>query len=155
MFISTTISKKSIFWTKIISRSIISSKFLRFSIFLSKFISKTLKNVSFIFSFILFQKFVQMQSKFIKRFCLIVNDLYRMFVEKSKFLNLQQHQNYRFFSHIFDIRQRNLIQIRIIFIFHRRNSINQNAWITKIAKTSKTKFLHQCMIRSNDRFAYS
>ena len=60
------------------------------------------------------------------QFCLIVNDLHRMFVEKSKSLNMQQYQNHRFFSHIFDIRQRDFIQIRIIFIFHRKNSINQN-----------------------------
>ena len=68
-----------------------------------------------------------MQSKFIKQFCLTVDDLHRMFAEKSKPLDLQQHQNLRSSLHIFDIRQRDFIQIRITFTSHRRNSINQNA----------------------------
>ena len=138
-----------------ISRSIISSKPLRLSISSPKSISRALKNAPLTSSSTSSQKSAQMQPKPTKQFCLTVNDLHRMFAEKSKPLNLQQHQNHRSSSHILSIRQRDLIQTRIISTSHRKNSTNQNAWITKIAKTPKTKFLHQCMIRSNDRPAYA
>ena len=51
------------------------------------------------------------------KFYLTVDDLFRMFVEKSKSIDLQQHQNYQFFSRIFDISKRDFMQMRIIFYF--------------------------------------
>ena len=51
------------------------------------------------------------------KFYLTINDLFRIFVEKFKSINLRQHQNHQFFSRIFDISKRNFMQMRIIFYF--------------------------------------
>ena len=66
-FLSNATSKKSIFWTKIISR-FVASKFSRFSIATFKSICKSLKNTNIVCSFISFRTFTS-------RFYFIVNDL--------------------------------------------------------------------------------
>ena len=80
-------SKKSIFWTKITSKSITSSKSSRlsFSIF------ESLKNASIIFA--------STSTLTTTRFYMTMNDLFVMFVEKSKSLNLIHRQKNSFFSH--------------------------------------------------------
>ena len=88
--------KKSIFWTKIVSRSIVASKFSRFSIATFKSIYKFSKNANIVYSFISFRIFI------LSKFYLIMNDFYRMFVKKSNSFNLQRYQMRSFFSKNFD-----------------------------------------------------
>ena len=76
-------SKKQIFWAKIISKSI-SSKSLRLSFSMFEF----LRNVSILLFIFL-----------ITRFYITMNDLFVMFVEKSKLLNLSYRQKHTFFQH--------------------------------------------------------
>ena len=113
----------SIFSSFSSSKRVISSKFSFLSNSASEFVSKHSENTiicSFIFSFI-FQKFATMRSIFLynlfSKLYLTIDDLFRMFVEKSKSINLQQHQKHQFFSRIFDISKRNFTQMRIIFYF--------------------------------------
>ena len=119
----------SIFSSFFTSKRVISSKFSLFSNSASKFVSNRLKIVSIVFSitfFYIFRKSVSMRSTFLfksifktssQKFYLTIDDLFRMFVEKSKSINLQQHQNHQFFSRIFDISKRNFMQTRIIVYF--------------------------------------
>ena len=57
---------------------------------------KSLKNVNFVCSFISFRNFI------LSKFYFIVNDLIRMFVEKSNLFDLQRHQMRSFFSRDFN-----------------------------------------------------
>ena len=75
-FLSIATSRKSIFWIKIVSKSIVASKFFRFSIATFKSMCKSLKNANFICSSISFRTFTS------SRFYFIVNDLFRMFAKK-------------------------------------------------------------------------
>ena len=109
-------SKKSIFWTEITSRFIIVSKFFRFSIATFKSMCKFMKNVNIVCSFISFRTFIS------SKFYLIVNDFYRMFVEKSNSFDLQRHQMRSFFFRDFDkcnfANKYNFIQNRITLYFY-------------------------------------
>ena len=116
-------SKKSIFWTEIVSRSIVAFKFFRFSIATSKSIYNILKKFAICCSFVSFISFRTFASS---KFYLIVNDLYRMFVEKSNSFDLQRHRMSSFFSKNFDKCNRkcnfankyDFIQNRITSYFH-------------------------------------
>ena len=102
-------SRSQIFSTKIISQFLL-SKCSNFSIATYKISSKSMKSAivvcSLIFSFISsFDSVRKHQKSYIQKFYLIVNDLNRMFVEKFKSFDLQQHQNRCRFSQNFVFRQ--------------------------------------------------
>ena len=127
-------SRKSIFWTEIASRSVVASKLSRFPIATSKSIYNILKKFAIccsLTSFISFRTFTS------SRFYFIVNDLFRMFVEKSNSFDLQSSQKKSLFSRSFDkCNFRNncnsdLIQIRITSYF--------NATISFVSKTIKSE----------------
>ena len=108
-FILFATSRSQIFSTKMFSR-FVSSKDSNLSIATHKISSKSMKNAvvncSLIFSSISSHISVQEYEKFyIQKFYLIVNDLHRMFDEKSKSCDLKQHHNRHFFSQNSDIRQ--------------------------------------------------
>ena len=115
-FLSIATSKKSIFWTEIVSRSVVASKFFRFSIATLKSMCKSLKNANIVCSSISSRIFTS------SRFYLIVNDLFRMFVEKSSSFDLQTCQNKSLFSRSFDKcnfkNKCDFIQNRITSYFH-------------------------------------
>ena len=87
----------------------------------SEFVLKRSESASSTFS----QKFATMRSTFFfksifktpSKLYLTIDDLFRMFVEKSKSIDLQQHQKHQFSSRIFDTSKRDLMQMRIIFYF--------------------------------------
>ena len=83
------ILKKSIFWAKMTSKIIISSKFSRLSFSIHEFF----KNVSISLSIF--------SSTFLSstRFYITMNDLFVMFFEKFKSINLQHRQKNKFFSY--------------------------------------------------------
>ena len=118
-------SKKSIFWAEIVSRSIVASKLSRFSIATFKSMCKSLKNANIVCSSISSRtSSSKHQDIRIQKFYLIVNDLFRMFVEKSKSFDLQRHQMRSSFSRDFDKCnsknncKSNFIQNRITLYFH-------------------------------------
>ena len=86
-------SKKQIFWTKIASKSIISSKSSRLSISILEF----LKSTSIIFSSISSQ--ISTSTKTYLKIYLTMNNLFVMFFEKSKSLNLLYRQKHTFSQH--------------------------------------------------------
>ena len=86
----------------------------------------------------------------------IIDDLYRMFVEKFKSIDLSQHQIRRFFSSNVDSRQsiqRNFIQINITFYF--KSAINQSKSINQNSKISNSKSFDQFMIAKSIRIISS
>ena len=107
-FIFFATSRSQIFSVEIVSRSVSSSD-SHFSITTSKITSKSMKklsaNCSLTFSISSSQTSIRKHQKFHNEFYFIVNDLSRMFHEKSKSFNLRQHHNRCFFSQSFDIRQ--------------------------------------------------
>ena len=125
LFISFFTSFYSIISSFFTSKRIISSKISSFSNFASEFVSKRSEIASIVCSFTFSHTFVAMQLTFFFKsifktfsiFYLTINDLFRMFVEKSKSIDLRQHENHQFFSRIFDISKRNFMQMRIIFYF--------------------------------------
>ena len=94
--------------TKIISQ-FLSSKCSNLSIATYKIKSKSMKSAivicSLIFSSISSTSVRKHQESHNQKFYLIVNDLSRMFAEKSRSFDLQQHHNRRFSSQNFDVRQ--------------------------------------------------
>ena len=86
-----TTSKKQIFWAKIVSKSSISSRFSR----LSRFVFEFLKSASIS----LFTSSTFLSTSLSTRFYMTMNDLFAMFVEKSKSLNLSQRQKNAFFQY--------------------------------------------------------
>ena len=92
--------KKPIFWTEIVSRPVVASKFSRLSIATSKSIYNILKKSAVTCSFASFISSRTSISKHqgIQKPYLIVNDLYHMFAEKSSSFDLQRHQMRPFFS---------------------------------------------------------
>ena len=152
--ISFAISRNHLFSIEIILRSTILFLRLRFSIATSKNVLKMTKIASiicsFISSFIFFRKSISKHQKQI--FYFIIDNLYRMFVENFKSIDLSQHQIRRFFSSNVDFRQsikRNFIQIRIIFYF--RFAINQNKLIIQNSKISNSKNFRQRMFAKTIR----
>ena len=120
IFLSIATSRKSIFWAEIVSRSVVASKFSRFSIATFKSMCKFSKNANtFRIS--------------ASRLYFIVNDLFRMFVEKSNSFDLQRHQMRSFSSRDFDKcnfkNNCDFIQSRITLYF--------NATISSVSKTIK------------------
>ena len=101
--------------------SSVSSNRSLLSNFASEFVFKRSESASSIFS----QKFVTMRStslfksifKTSSKFYLTIDDLFRMFVEKFKSIDLQQHQKHQFSSRVFDTSKRDLMKMRIIFYF--------------------------------------
>ena len=114
----------------------ISSKCSNLSIATFNFTSKSIKKLSAS----LFRTFVSKHQKFY----FIIDDLIRMFHEKSKSFDLCQHQKSFVFSQSDDIRSfRQLYQSRIIFYF--MFAINQKSSISQNSKSSKSKSLNQYM----------
>ena len=110
LFIFFATSKSQKFWFSITFESIIASARSNLSIIIYKINSKSIKSAIvvclFIFSSISSFDSVRKHQKFhIQKFYLIVNDLNRMFVEKFKSFDLQQHQNRCRFSQNFVFRQ--------------------------------------------------
>ena len=107
-FIFFAISRNQIFSTQTITQFLL-SKCSNFSIATYKINLKSIKNAIvvclLIFSFIFSTFFRKHQEFHIQKFYLIVNDLNRVFVEKHKSFDLQQHQNRCRFSQNFDFRQ--------------------------------------------------
>ena len=134
-------SRKSIFWAEIVSKSIVASKFSRFSIATFKSMCKFLKNANIICSSISFRIFSSKLSKFY----FIVNDLFRMFVEKSNSFDLQSSQNKSLFFRNFDkcnlANKCNFIQNRITLYFH--------AIITFVFKSIKFEIFESTHVREN------
>ena len=140
-------SKKSIFWTKIVSRSVVASKFSRFSIATSKSIYNILKKSTIICSFASFTSSRISISKHqnIRKSYFIMNDLIRMFVEKSNSFDLQQHQIRSLFSRDFDkcnfANKCDFIQNRITSYFH--------ATISSVSKSIKFETFESTHVREN------
>ena len=108
IFSATSRSQK--FWFSIIFKSIIASTRSNLSIATYKINSKSMKNAvvncSLIFSSTSSHISVQKHQKsHIQKFYLTMNELHRMFVEKSKSFDLQQHQIRCRSSQSFDFRQ--------------------------------------------------
>ena len=114
-------SKKSISWAEITSRSIIASKFSRFPIATFKSMCKFSKNANVVCSSISFRIFSSKHQN-IQKLYLIVNDLIRMFVEKSNSFDLQRHQMRSFSFRDFDkcnfANKCDFIQSRITLYFN-------------------------------------
>ena len=91
-------SKKQIFWAKIASKSIISSKFSRLSRFASKIQSISTSSLS-------------------TKIYLTMNNLFIMFNEKSKSLDLSHRQKSLFFSHYWQLNKFISYQTRITTYF--------------------------------------
>ena len=120
-----TLSRSIIFSFSFTSKRVISftaTKISLFSDFASEFVFKRSESASFSSSS---QKFVTMRSTFFfksifatfTKFYLTMNDLFRMFVEKFKSIDLQQHQKHQFSLRNFDISKRDLMQMRITSYF--------------------------------------
>ena len=109
------------------SRQIISSKRSRLSLSTYKITSKRVKITSKFASHCLFIFSTTFTSMFrkLQKSHFTIDDLIRMFVEKSKSFDLSQHQNRRSSSRNFDARQS--YQSRIIFYF--KSAINQKTSI--------------------------
>ena len=154
-------SRKSIFWVEITSRSIIASKSSRLSISTSKRVSNIAKIASIIYSFTSSSIFSQEsiskhQNSRIRKFYLTLNDLYRMFVEKHKSIDLSQHQIRRSFSSNVNSChsiQRNLIQINITFYF--KSAVNQNKSISQNSKSSNSKSFQQYTLAKSNRIKFT
>ena len=139
-FSSIATSKKSIFWAEIVSRSIVASKLFRFSIATFKSMCKFSKNANVVCSSISSRIFSSTSS----RFYLIVNDLYRMFVEKSNSFDLQSRHNKSLFSRDFDKcnfanKCDRFIQSRITSYFH--------ATISSVSKSIKFETFESTHVR--------
>ena len=102
--ISFATSRSQIFSTKTVSRFISSSSNL--SIATHRITSNSMKKLSI-------TSFRTSVSEHQKSY-LILNDLSRMFVEKSRSFDLRQHHNCRFFQQSFDIRQSRSIKSHLI-----------------------------------------
>ena len=115
------------------------SKRSHFSLFTLKFTSKFAR-IALISLFISFATFSSKLRKSISKFYFTIDDLIRMFVEKFKSFDLQQHQNRRFSSQNSDVR-RFVYQSRIIvyFLF----AINQKISISQNLKNSNSKNFQQ------------
>ena len=98
-FSSIETSKKSIFWAEIVSRLVIASKLFRLSIATSKSIYNILKKFAVCCSFI---SSISSRAFTLSRLYFIVNDLFRMFVEKSNSFDLQSSQKKSLFSRNLD-----------------------------------------------------
>ena len=116
----------------------IASKFSRFSIVTFKLMCKSLKNANIVCSFISFRISTS-------RFYFIVNDLFRMFVEKSNSFDLQRHQMRSFFFRDFDkcnfANKCDFIQNCITLYFH--------AIITFVFKSIKFETFESTHVREN------
>ena len=112
-FIFLATSRSQIFSTKIVSR-FVSSNDSNFSIATHKITSKFVKIASINDFFTQFATFSSMFRKSISKFHFTIHDLFRMFVEKFKSLNLRQHYNRRSFQQNFDIRQFRSIKSHLI-----------------------------------------
>ena len=125
------------------SKQIISSKRSSLFLFTLKIVSKRVKIASTTCSLI---SFATSSSRLRKsqKLHLTIDDLIRMFVEKSKSVDLSQHQNHRSFSRSFDVRQSwssSTYQSRIIAYF--LSAVNQKTSITQSLKSSKSKSFQQ------------
>ena len=126
------------------SKQIILSKSSRLSASTLKIISKRVKTASSTS----FTTFTSMFRKFQKSH-LTIDDLIRMFAEKSKSFDLSQHQNRRSSSQNSDARQS--YQSRIIVYF--LSAVNQKTSINQSLKSSNSKSFQQFTSAKSIRFA--
>ena len=114
-FLSVATSRKPISWTEIVSR-FVASKFSRLPIATLKLMCKSLKNANIVCSS------TSSRTSTSSRFYLTVNDLFRMFVEKSSSFDLQSNQKKSLSSRDSDkcnfANKCDLIQSRITSYFH-------------------------------------
>ena len=140
-FSSIATSRKSIFWIEIASRSVVASKFSRFSIATFKSMCKFSKNANVVCSSASFRTSTS------SKLYLIVNDLYRMFVEKSNSFDLQSNQKKSLSSRNLDKCNSknnckfNFIQNRITSYFH--------ATISSASKSIKFETFESTHAREN------
>ena len=132
-------TSKQIFWTRIVSTSVISSKRSRFSIFTLEITSKSVKIASTTCSLsISLATSASRFRKSISKFHFTIDDLIRMFREKFSSFDLSQHQKRRSSSQRFDAR---LYQSRIIVYF--LSAVNQETSISQNLKSSNSKNFQQ------------
>ena len=131
-------SRTSISWAKIVARSIVALKFSRLSIATSKSIYNILKKSTINCSL---ASLTSLRTSTSSKFYFIVNDLYRMFVEKSSSFDLQRHQMCSFSSKISDKSNCDLIQTRITSYF--------NATISFAFKSIKFEAFESTHVREN------
>ena len=143
-FSSIATSRKSISWTKIVSRLIVAFKFSRFPIATFKSMCKFSKNANVVCSSTS-SRILSSKHQDIQKFYFIVNDLIRMFVEKSNSFDLQRHQMRSFSFRDFDkcnfANKCNFIQNRITSYFH--------AMITFAFKSIKFETFESTHVREN------
>ena len=141
-FTSIATSRKSISWAEIVSRSIAASKFFRLSIATFKSMCKSLKKSTINCSFV---SLISFRTSTSSKSYLTVNDLSRMFVEKSNSFDLQRHQMRFFSSKIFDkccLKSNcDFIQTRITSYF--------NATISSASKSIKFEAFESTHVREN------
>ena len=154
IFRSVTLSKqtRNSFISFVISASIAStasSKRSRFSISTSKSTSKRAKTASIECSLISFATSSSRLRKSISKSYFTIHNLHRMFAEKSKSFDLQQHQIRRSFSQKSDSRPFIIYQSRIIAYF--LSAINEKTSINQNLKNSNSKSFQQSMFAKTIR----
>ena len=143
-------TSRNLFSIETISRSTISSLRLRLSIATSKNVSKMTKITSMICSFISSSIFSRNSASKHQKFYLIIDDLFKMFVEKFKktnFLHTKYHiKKIEFFLKISH-------QFKITFYF--RFAVNQNKSISQNSKTSNSKSFQQYTFAKSNRVKFT
>ena len=96
-------------------------------------------------------------SNFQSEFHLIVNNLHRMFFEKSKSINLQQHQMRSFFSRSFDKCNSIVLFVLILYKFALRHILLRRHYLFSKRSNSKFSDLHMFakIFRVNSRFRFT
>ena len=135
----------------------ISSKCSHFSIATLNITSKSMKklsiNCSFTFSTSFFSTSSRTPVSEHQKLYLTIDDLIRMFREKSRSFDLRQHQKNFAFSQSDDTRSFVTYQSRIIVYF--LPTTNQKTSISQISKSSKSKISKQYMFAKSTRTAFN
>ena len=143
-------SKKSSFWVEIVSRSVIASKSSRFSISTSNKLSKALKTAAVVCSSTSSTIFSYSSESKHQKSYLIIENLYEMFVEKLKRMNLL-HIKYHIKKSSTSSKLFNQVKITAYF----RSAVNQSISISQSSKTSNSRSLHQHTIAKAIRTTFS
>ena len=136
-------SKKQIFSTEIVSRLVVASKSLRFSIFAFKLASKALKIALIVRLSVSHQISISKHQK--HKFYFIIQNLFEMFVEKSKRTNLLHIKKRESFS---KFSRQIKITVYFKFVINQKKSISQNS------KISNSKIFYQFMFAKMIRIKF-
>ena len=139
----TSATSKQLFWSRIASTSVISSRRSRLSLSTFNIVSKRVKITSTTCSLTSFATSSSRLRK-LQKSHLTIDDLIRMFAEKSRSFDLSQHQDRRTSSQSIDARQSrssSTYQSRIIAYF--LSAVNQKTSISQDLKSSKSKTFQQ------------